>query len=454
MIASRTIGRAAIGRAAIGRAAIGRAAIGRAAIGRAATGRAAICALVALAVMPSVVQAAPIVAQAAPMVHTEIGETRACLPVPGGALVGTAGGLVWLDERGQVRAVWTASDGLPGTRIEMIAKVGDEIWVGADSGAARVTLGDQLTIGRAAIEARYAGHPVRDVLRVGAVTYVATWGGGVRRIAARPIAARPIAGPIDSTAVPYAVASRKKQRLNVLSLARHGDVVYAGTADGLFRIANGKLEAVPLAAGPAIANAARPISALFSDGATLWVGTPAGLYAREAKTTRHLGGGDIRRIMKLDGALVVASVGDGLARIDRSRFAALEGAPRGFSMAQTIAEANGVVCAGGLDGTWLRPRGGSWVAANTHGNRPPSNDISALAHDGERLWVGTFDRGLAVFDHGAWRTIAADKVDARINALHVDRQSKRVWAATASGLYSIDPSTGNVARFEIGRAHV
>ena len=53
--------------------------------------------------------AATATAGAAPTVHTNIGEVRACYPLGGGDfLVGTSGGLVRVDARGEARAVWTA----------------------------------------------------------------------------------------------------------------------------------------------------------------------------------------------------------------------------------------------------------------------------------------------------------------------------------------------------------
>jgi hypothetical protein len=86
------------------------------------------------------VLALPAVAAAAPIVHTDTREVRACLPLPeGGALVGTGGGLVRVDAAGVRREVWTAADGLPGTRIEALIADGDRLWVGADGGGARIT---------------------------------------------------------------------------------------------------------------------------------------------------------------------------------------------------------------------------------------------------------------------------------------------------------------------------
>ncbi|HVV82205.1 MAG TPA: two-component regulator propeller domain-containing protein, partial [Kofleriaceae bacterium] len=70
----------------------------------------------------------------------------------------------------------------------------------------------------------------------------------------------------------------------------------------------------------------------------------------------------------------------------------------------------------------------------------PSNDVTSLAVDGDRLYVGTFDHGLAVRDHDAWRAIASPDLDPRINALLVEPRgsSSRLWVATAAGLMTLD----------------
>ena len=143
-------------------------------------------------------------------------------------------------------------------------------------------------------------------------------------------------------------------------------------------------------------------------------------------------------------------LGAGLERVDRGRLVALDGAPRGLALAQAVSEHDGAACAGGLDGLWLRPRAdAAWIAAPRSAG-PPSNDVSALAADGSRLWVGTFDRGLAVHERGAWRTIAHPDLDGRINALLVEPRAgrpARVWVATAAGLMALDgPDDADVAR--------
>lgn len=70
----------------------------------------------------------------------------------------------------------------------------------------------------------------------------------------------------------------------------------------------------------------------------------------------------------------------------------------------------------------------------------PSNDVSALVADASRVWVGTFDRGLARLEHGRFTAIVG--VNRRIDALALDKKTARVWVGTARGLYAVDGDTG------------
>lgn len=352
-------------------------------------------------------------------VTTDLSEVRACYPLDGGDyLVGTSGGLARYDARGEVRAVWTAVDGLPGTRIDSISRVGDALWIGTEAGAAKVSLaGTELSIARAA-ETR----SVRQVIEFGGALYAATWEGGVREISAR-----------GQTVLRWKGGNNPAARARVSSLAVADGALWAGTANGLYRLANGTFELTSIEAG------ANDVAALYGDGATLWIGTSAGLYAREGQTVRGYGGGDVRAIAKVDGGITAATFGGGLVRVDRGRLVDLAGAPKALAMAQAIGERQGAACAGGLGGLWIRRDAkAAWTLARKPAG-PPANDISAIAEDGAKLWVGTFDHGLAVLEDGTWRRVEHEKLDHRINALLVD--GKRLWVATAAGLSIVEGKT-------------
>jgi len=347
-------------------------------------------------------------------VSTDLTEVRACHVLDGGdVLVGTGGGLARYDARGNVRAVWTAVDGLPGTRIDGISKLGDALWIGTEGGAAQIALdGTAMRVARTAEQ-----KPVRQLLEFGGDTYVATWEGGVKKLG-------------TAKALPFKGGNNPAARSRVSSLAVADGALWAGTANGLYRLRNGTFELTSIEAG------ANEVLSLYGDGAQLWIGTSAGLYVREGRFVRGFGGGDVRTVTKVDGSIVAATFGGGLLRIDRGRLVDIAGTPKGMAMTQAIAERDGAACAGGLHGLWLRPsQKAAWTAAARPAG-PPANDISALAVDGNKLYVGTFDHGLAVREAGVWKTFASSKIDHRVNAILVD--GKRVWIATAAGIAIIE----------------
>ena len=334
-------------------------------------------------------------------VSTDVGEARACLPLEHGALVGTGGGLVKVDDAGEIQRVWTALDGLPGTRIETIAELGSQIWIGTDAGGARVD-GDRFADA-------FTSRDVRGFAKLGSKLYAATWDGGVIEVGGSAIQFRgaPMTGP----------------RTRVAAIAVANGTLYAGTAAGLFALVHGKLERVKVEGVTAIA-------AMTAVDDTLWLATPDGLYARGRDGgLARLGGGDLRAVVKIGDDIVVAGVADGLQKVDRGRLVAY-GGPRELRIAESLASAHGAVCTGGLAGAWLH-RGETWIHG-AHREGPPSNDISALAADGDKLLVGTFDHGLAIRDGNAWRTFESPDLDGRINAILVD--GERIYVGTAEGL--------------------
>jgi ligand-binding sensor domain-containing protein len=382
-------------------------------------------------------------------VHTDVGEVRVCAPENGGgggALVGTGGGLVRVDARGRVKATWTMRDGLPGTRVEAVVRDGADggWWVGTDGGAAKV----RVVAGDLVVDRVVAGAAVNDVVTHGGALYAAT-AGGVVKLGARG----------KGVAVPWKGAARGP-RVRVAALASHGGALWAGTAGGLFVMRAGRMELVALDG----AHASVGVTALYADAdadgdggggsrerGRLWIATTDGLFVHDAGGMRRVGGGGaITHVTRVGGDVVVAGLGSGLERVDRGRLVRLEGAPRGLALAQAVSEHDGAACAGGMDGLWLRSRHGAiWLEAARPAG-PPSNDVSAMAVDADgRLWVGTFDKGLAVRDgSGRWNVVAHPDLDGRINALMVEPgTASRVWVATAAGLMVLDgPDDADVAR--------
>lgn len=356
-------------------------------------------------------------------VYTNTDEVRTCLPLAGGdTLVGTGGGLVRVDATGAVRQVWTASDGLPGTRIDALVADGDRVWIGTDAGVAQLTAG---------IERAVATKPVRDIARFRGRVFLATWDGGVVELGGDTLAMR--GGP-------------QALRVRASALAVASGTLWAGTAAGLYRMRDGRLDHVD---GP------REVNSLVADGDKLWIGAPDGVWLADGGAPHNLGGGEVRHLAIVDGAVMAAGT-EGLATVDHGRVVAISGAPRGF--AQAIGAAHGAVCTGGLDGLWLRASKAAATTTTTapaawlhapHASGPPSSDISAIAADGPRLWVGTFDQGLATYDpYRGWRRITAPGLDARINAIVVEPRTSgaHIWIGTAEGIAVVDGAGAIVTR--------
>jgi hypothetical protein len=74
----------------------------------------------------------------------------------------------------------------------------------------------------------------------------------------------------------------------------------------------------------------------------------------------------------------------------------------------------------------------------TTANGLPDNHVFSVLVDGERVWAGT-ENGLAVYDHGNWKTYTtADGLAHRaVLSLALDKRTGDVWAGTMAGLSRI-----------------
>ncbi|MFK7803682.1 MAG: hypothetical protein AB8G95_18760 [Anaerolineae bacterium] len=81
----------------------------------------------------------------------------------------------------------------------------------------------------------------------------------------------------------------------------------------------------------------------------------------------------------------------------------------------------------------------------------PSAEISTVTNDViGRIWVGTGDSGVAVYDGGAWTTFGRDSglPSGRIREIFAAKDGV-IWAATASGLARYDGSEWSTVRFSL-----
>lgn len=346
---------------------------------------------------------------AAAEVHTDPREVHACLPLgdDGRVVAATRGGLALIgaDQRA---TVWTALDGLPGTRVDSLYGDGGRLWVGTEGGLAEVELaGSEMSIVGA-----YASESVRAIARHGGHVYVATWGDGVKRLAR---------GRLVDVPLPGAAAERAR----VGDLIVHGGTLYAATAGhGVFALGDGGFAAIDTDLGDTIA------WSLYSDGDDLVIGTVDGIFRHSAAGTRRIGNGDIRDIGSIDGDIVAAGFGSGFRRVDERVLRGVNAMPGDELFPQGLGAVDGLACIASHRGLWIRRGTSSWKRAVLDG--PPSNDITDAVADGERLIVSTFDQGLAVLDGGTWRELDDELIDPNVNAIDFD--GERLWVATSAGL--------------------
>jgi ligand-binding sensor domain-containing protein len=341
---------------------------------------------------------------AALTVVTAVTDVQSCLPLADGrVLAGTQGGLVVVGPDGAPQRVATSLDGLPGTRIGALAEAGDgAIWVGGETGVARVRLDPAFTVEKT-VPSR---SPVRALLVHDGSLYVGTYGDGALRLSGDGSEGGPL-GP---------------WRQQVTSLAALGGVVYVGHVGGLSRGDTG-------AAVPGVPE--HPVFALAVHDGKLEIGTLDGLMVLEDGAA-HTVGPPLDTRALLDGPkLLVGTYGEGL--LDEPSLDARH--------VNGLGRAYGVTCVAARDGLYVGAEG-AWRKARLGGL--PSNDVTALATLEGRLWVGTFDAGLAVADGtGGWRVVPG--LDPRVNALAADPRRAGVWVATARGLALVG-ADGRVAR--------
>lgn len=363
--------------------------------------------------------------------HTSLSDVVSCVPTAQGVWVGSGGGLARVSYTGSVAGRWTAHDGLPGTRVNAVVPRGSKLIVGAEAGVAVV----EPRGARLVVRQRITGANVRALVVHKGAIYAGTWGRGVVRVDL-------VAGKL--VPVPFA-GGRALFRKRVTSLIVHRNHLLAATAgSGVFKLTgNGILS--PLAS----VDRKALVWALQSTPDALWWAGVDGLYRVTAAGSRKLYAGDTRGLSRYRKQLWLASFGGGVRRVAAKRTRPAKGLAAVF--AQTVRVNSHGACAGGKRGLWVhsndKPR---WRAANLGGL--PANDISAIATDGPRLWIGMFDHGVAVMDRrGAVRAVGAGVIGRHVNAIAVVRPGTSravVWVATANGLYRIRGK--HIATYKVG----
>ena len=344
-----------------------------------------------------------------PVVMTQVSDAHDCSVDDDGAFAATDGGLVRLAWSGKRSRVWTSLDGIGGTRVRAIERVGSRLVVGTEAGIAHA----RVVGGGLEIEWLAPSKPVRDITTVDGTTYVATWGQGLLRLDTK-----------SKRLVPIRFRGRKARgRDRVTAVVGHAGDLYAATAGaGIYRLKGGALES--------IGGSPRVVWSLAARKGKLYAGTLDGLAVVGETGLSIVADGDVRALATDGASLWVGTFGTGAfayhGRLLR------RGLPAKASLIQGIDRNTVGSCLATRDGVWLsRAATRDWTHA-TLADGPGSNDISAIARDGKRVWVGTFDQGLSVFENQRWVRVRHRLIDDKINALTVVGDS--VWVATAAGL--------------------
>jgi ligand-binding sensor domain-containing protein len=86
----------------------------------------------------------------------------------------------------------------------------------------------------------------------------------------------------------------------------------------------------------------------------------------------------------------------------------------------------------------------------TPGSGPASDRILALHEDARgRLWIGTQDAGISLYEDGAFRSLPACRGTCQVGAF-VESADGRIWAASSTGILRIDPVTLQAVPFPGG----
>jgi ligand-binding sensor domain-containing protein/signal transduction histidine kinase len=276
-----------------------------------------------------------------------------CEDGDGGMWLGTAAGLVRLDDTGS--RVLTTRDGLPGDQVLAIVRDrAGNLWVGTKAGAVTLPLGrdEELRVERSWLRGETVSACLVD--REGSA-WLATAASGLRQLTAMTFAVLAAREGLNHDVVTCVMEDRAGQ-------------IWLGTYGGLNRWAAGALTGWDTRDG--LANAI--VTALLEDAAgDLWIGTQQGL-------NRFTQG-----------------------RLEPCRPA--DGWPPG-SVWAFHEDAEGTLWLGTADGLYERREG----RITRHGVESglPSQDIRALAGGREgRLWIGTA-HGLALRHDGRFRPLA------------------------------------------------
>jgi ligand-binding sensor domain-containing protein len=342
-------------------------------------------------------------------------------------LLATSGGLLVVRE-GVVTQRINVAEGLPGARLRSLSLVGDEVFVGGVDGLAILFLqDDELQVRRTL--------PIRRVQRV------IRWNGALW-IAGFAGLSRLTDADAEPEPVPLGTSGARR-RLTDLLVTRDGHELWVASAGaGVIRLdAQGHVLG-RLTQRQGLRH--NHVWDLETRGDEVLIGTLDGVsVARDGAVVRRhaltrasarLPVRDVRQLVVFESKVHAVTFGGGVRSLEGQ---SSDSERRAYAAALTseglvVAHSTGASVVGG---------------AELVGGGLPSADVTALARAFGRIWIGTFDQGLATM-----RTRSADgtrvisrvsqasaryAVDGRINDLAVTGRgsTQRLWIATDRGLF-------------------
>jgi len=347
-------------------------------------------------------------------VYTSTSDVRACVPREDGTTIAATTGGLAIASGGKIVRTLTSLDGLPDTKTNALLVDGNDLWVGTDRGLALT----RMVSGKLSIVRTLASSPVRAIASNGGTIYVGTFGDGVQKLSSE-------SGPL--VPLPFVGTSATASRKRISSLAVFDGSLYAGTTGGgLLRVVDSKMQIV----GGEVPST---ISSLGLHDNRLYVGAIEGLVSIGKSDLRREGDKDVRAIASLGSEIWLGTYGAGLMHPGKGGLVAIANAPKGASLVQAIGSRGGTRCLGTANGLFVSSSN-AWSEVAMSG--PPSNDVTTIARDGDKLWVGTYDKGLATLENGTFKKVVDANLDERINVLaqQTIEGKSRMWVATTRGL--------------------
>jgi ligand-binding sensor domain-containing protein len=294
---------------------------------------------------------------------------------------------------GAVTRTVRALPGIGDTLNAVSGEADGTVWLLGDNGAARLAVG---------------GGDVPRAVYTGFAAYAFTVGPNGNRYLGTADGLRRI--DADGRLFPAGDALLPAPEVRALAGAPAGEIgqpIWAGTAEGLIQ-----LEGYFATFRPAADTFVRPcVTTATRIGSLLWIGTDSGLYVMDAagayRRLDRVTPGNLINVIRVigDTVWVGTDAGIGLLGTDATpqrQLTAANGIP-----AAPISD----IVAGNNDQVWIASDGNGIARRNADGTFTPftretagnnflSNQVKAVAHDGNTLWIGTEDQGVTVFNEG------------------------------------------------------